>query len=971
MKTLRGSLSFVLGMIVGIILFVLSIGGALVAVGMTVKVGKIQSSLTDVEIIDKDSDLYNSTLLDAALQLYDDIQNFDKLSLETIYDHFGIKYVKEFGGIDFSSKDFYKLTLGDIMNDISQVTNSFTLDDIGDLAGVNFDDYNIPMLTDNTNLGISDFIDKILASFNGSLSIRFIKDNFIPDFDTEGSGFLDALQDINFDSFGSVINNVPLRTVLDLSVDSYVKAGINQVYVKTDRYEAISSTDLKNASYTPAFGVKTYIAGADDSDNLIERELRYEKITNEDGTVKYKVNNESYIDSFDADTNTTQFYRYIEYEPYAGTAPDGSYYVIAYGNNIKKFSGTTYSLTPIGFINLNSIYSDGAGHPALNTMVVSGKVTVANCYYKDETNTEKSSSYYLVTDSPITADSTLVEDAAKSHGAVDYYVLAAEGTAAEAMKLIAYKSLNTLGDTSFVENMKIGDIIEIDSDSSVIMQSLKDKKVGELSTVADDLTIDQVIKVDSSSSLVLQSLAAKGTTISQMSTVMDTLKIDEVIKIDETSPKLLQTLKSKGTIIKDLGTVMDTLKISEIIDIYANYGVELSENASATGFIVSKYADEKVDGTNITYIVDDNGKYIASPVKYVEATSAKLGESHSSHYQYGQITSYTDALSYVSQGNIYVYNNDKYTYNTVLTSYLVAQSYNADPATANANIIAKKLYFRADAGSGTAYTYYDGTGLYVEIAGIKVAYDKSNPAHADLTKYYLLTSNEYEYFVPIDEYKDVYVKNTGSAYTIGTSSDTALYTNTTVKFSRQFCETIYVKASDGGYVYDGSDYVAYDAAKHEGLDRFTTTIGYYATKAQSYSYASYFADANITLTGVKVLNEKSAKVLQTMAKNNSTINGLSSVLSTATIEELMEVTPDSIFNNASIKASTINGLSDSIKTVFNTMTIGGLCDWANISEIDANVKSALNDVTMIKFFKSLRFDQEKGIYVDMMALFLS
>jgi len=987
MKTLRGSLSFVLGIIVGISLFVTAIGGALVAVGMTVKVGKIQSSLTDAEIIDKDSKLYDSTLLDAAITLYDDIQNYDQLTMKKLYEDFGIKYVKEFGGIDFSNKDFYTLKLGDLLNDISVITNSFTLDDIGDLAGVNFDDYNIPLLSENSDLGISDLIDKLMSSFNGKISIRFIKDNFVPDLDLEGSSALQALQDITIDSFGSVLDGIPLRKFLDLDIDQYVKEGKNVVYVKTGRYEQISSTDLGNATYKPVFGVKTYIAGVDSSKNIIENELRYIKKVDSEGNVTYKVDNSSYDSDFDATANETTFYRYIDYEPYSTTHPgDGDYYVIAYGNHISTFSGVQYALEPIGFVNLNSLYK-ASDHTAYKADVVNGEVTIGDSKYKDATDAYISSSYYCVTDSPIEASSKLTEDATKTSGSSAHYVLAYKGETDAALQTLAFSSINSVSDSSLLDSYKLGDVITIDSSSSTVMQSLKDTKVSELGNAVDGLKIDQVLTIDDSSSQVLKSLKKKGVTVNQMSTAIDDLTIDEVIEINDSSSKLMKSLKARGTKVSELATIVDELFISEILDIYNEYAVnQITDLTSASNFILTPSKEngeyQMVDGKKITYTLDANGKYITSPIKFTEANTTQLGATETKYYKYTQIKTKLDATVKAASQNIYVYRSSNYVYNTVLTGYLVANS--ADDAAIEAN----ELYYRETVSdtSKTAYIAYGGSNLYVNVAGIKIVYDKDNPAHADLVKYYLNESADgsYKYFVPLDEYRSVKIMSNGAggltydaANTLSGLGETSLYVEATSKrFTRQFCENIYVKTTDivDVYVFINNEYVAYDSANavHQSLDRFKIVEGYYATKAESYDvWGALNATGIENIYGASIIREKSAPVLRTMASKNSKVNDLSSVLNTAKVKELMDLTPDNIFNDATIKESTINGISDSIKTVFNTMTIGELCDWANVTDVDAKVKSALNDVTMINFFKSLKYDQSKGIYVDMETLFLS
>lgn len=62
MRVLKGTLTFILGMVLGIILFVLAIGGAVFAVGSSMTVGQLQESLTQEEVIAKDSALYSQNL---------------------------------------------------------------------------------------------------------------------------------------------------------------------------------------------------------------------------------------------------------------------------------------------------------------------------------------------------------------------------------------------------------------------------------------------------------------------------------------------------------------------------------------------------------------------------------------------------------------------------------------------------------------------------------------------------------------------------------------------------------------------------------------------------------------------------------------------------------------------------------------------------------------------------------------------
>ena len=291
MKVLRGTLTFVLGMVIGIILFVLAIGGAVVAVGTSITVGQLQQNFTEEGPIASDSDLYNQTLLDAIKRAIEDVNGIDSLTLQTLYQHYGISLLNGISGIDFTTKDFYTAPIKDILDDLSIVVNSFTLDDVSKLADINFSDFNLPILDDNLDNNVKSAIENIMGSLNGDISVRKIKDNFGIDIGVEDNKLIATLQDVALSAFGAVVNAITLDKLLEVDSDTFIPKGENLVYQKVDKYEEVSKSDLANANYAPALGVETYISGAIDTDNdgttdkLVEKELRYIKKTvkGEDG----------------------------------------------------------------------------------------------------------------------------------------------------------------------------------------------------------------------------------------------------------------------------------------------------------------------------------------------------------------------------------------------------------------------------------------------------------------------------------------------------------------------------------------------------------------------------------------------------------------------------------------------------------------------------------------------------------------
>ena len=118
-------------MVIGIILFVVAIGGTLVLLATQMTVGQIQQAVIGSDsVISSDSEIYDKTVFDTVQSVMNDFQNFDKLSLKTLYEHYGIKLLNGISGIDFTNKDFYSVPIPDLINDLSIVVNSFSLYDI-------------------------------------------------------------------------------------------------------------------------------------------------------------------------------------------------------------------------------------------------------------------------------------------------------------------------------------------------------------------------------------------------------------------------------------------------------------------------------------------------------------------------------------------------------------------------------------------------------------------------------------------------------------------------------------------------------------------------------------------------------------------------------------------------------------------------------------------------------------------------
>lgn len=525
-------------MIIGIILFVLAIGGAVFVVGTSVTVGQLQQKITQEEIIAPDSALYGQTVLDAVKSLINDINGIDSLTLQTLYDHYGLAILKGLSGIDFTTKNFYTAPIKDILNDMSIVVNSFTLNDISGIAGVDFSSYGLPILDENLQNNLQTALNNIMGSLNGDLSVRKIKDDFGIDIGTGDNKLIATIQDVSLSSFGEVVNAITLNRLLDVDTDSFVVKGENRVYKKTDIYQEVSKAELQNKNYSPALGVETFIAGAIDTDGdgttdkLVEKELRYVKKTSvaEDGTEseKYVVDNSCYADDFNDDENEKTFYRHVQYTLSTDVADMNELYIATYANRIATLDGGKYTLVQKEFTALKDIAF------ASTPTVSGGNIDIQNVKYALEDGTYENSDVFYITDSPITKDSMLRTLGEGETASGTAYLRTHKGTSATVLQIVAYMSVVELQNADgLLDSLTVGDVVDTDKPgTSKAIIALKDCKITEIGTKINTLKIDELIDINDESARIMQSLAARGCTLDDLATIADSLTIGEVMDIE-------------------------------------------------------------------------------------------------------------------------------------------------------------------------------------------------------------------------------------------------------------------------------------------------------------------------------------------------------------------------------------------------------------------------------------------------------
>ncbi len=512
MKILRGTLTFVLGMVMGVILFIAAIAGTIYAVATSISVGQLQETV-GVQIFDDKNEINDKTLWDIGTQLINDVPNLMSLSLNEIAAKYGLKTkldgLSDISGIDISP--IFDVPLSEITGSLNKIVEGITLEDVGELAGIDFGEYGLPILERNLYNSVTKALDEIMSSIGGdNLSLRQIENNFGI---TLGENILfDMVKDVPLSSFGTVINSIKIGTVIDVNCDGFIVQGENAIFVRTDTYEPLSQSNL----LTEKDGASKFVYGTDENDNLIYKELRYkvkttavkneetgeitqEPVLDEEENPVYVVDNSCYDEGYVADEDDTVYYRYLEYSAYdalSDYAIDTEYFVPLYLNFYEN-DDTSYSLTQKGYISLKNLFSDQAMTALYNDSVSGSTITINGGYYAFYETEGGSATAEIMESYGVNAEILINTDSKMELGGEqDKHLKVRTGTsdaAIQAISQITVKGLNNATDS--LMDVKLGDLIEVTDESTAILKALKDTRLKDLSNSIDSLTLSDVIDI--------------------------------------------------------------------------------------------------------------------------------------------------------------------------------------------------------------------------------------------------------------------------------------------------------------------------------------------------------------------------------------------------------------------------------------------------------------------------------------------
>ena len=487
------ALNFVIGMIVGMVLLVVAVVGAIFAAGTLVSVGQLESTL-GTDIFDDESSVNEMTILDLVQKIIDDAQNPDTLTINKLITDYGIRIPGEVSGIDISVLFDYPVT--EVPDHLGDVVNSMTLRDVGEFLDMDFEsEYpELAILQDNLDNNVNVALDNILSSIDDeTMTIYSIERSF--GLSLGSNNLIETLYHTPLSSFAAVMDNLPVGIVADADSDLFVPDGETELFVLTDVYEEVPADELLSSE--AAAGAETYIAGADDN-GLIYRELRF--VLDDDGS--YIPDNSCYASSFDAEANDKTFYRHIIYSPFDPAADYDETAVLAVPTRLNNFVSDGeggFALADGGMTELTTVFVSADMSVSLSEAILSGAVPADSgtfdfssmaVYVPSADGGAELAAEFGLADGVTPDGNTRLDDNYTG------WLRIHTGTADPAMQIIAGETLKTVsGATDKITSLKLGEVIDITDDSAKILQTLADTPINKMSDALDTLTLSDATDI--------------------------------------------------------------------------------------------------------------------------------------------------------------------------------------------------------------------------------------------------------------------------------------------------------------------------------------------------------------------------------------------------------------------------------------------------------------------------------------------
>lgn len=448
-------LTFILGLVVGVLLVGGTIAGVVYYAVAAVSVNDVENyTKQEFTFIDKDAEIRNKSILD----IYDMVKggNIKETTVSDAKRIFGIDIIKILeNSLEITVDDKSRETLGamkvaDVFkgDNLKVVLNCFTLGDVLKKAGIDTTTglASKPIVQEHISEPVIDGFNALLKSLEIN-EMTIAEMQYLLGVSFGAGGVLDTVANVKIGDLNSAINDIKFEDVLpDFDRDLYTE------------WDYQNNTAVLYRRSRAQFPQKTLIAANGTSEY-------FEYVSNDK-----KVSGEKRYDA-DYSTKNESGLFYYEYDFVTATEAGVEYFYrvgAAVRTKIQDATGT---------------------EPAKYAEIIEwrGYVETTKADYFDA---EPWKTYGYSRDGKVT-DEELREYS--STDSLARYALVHVGKSEPVLKALADETLNTLDGA--IGDMKLGQVIEITDDSADILKKLKDSKISEIDKDVKNVKVGDIMKV--------------------------------------------------------------------------------------------------------------------------------------------------------------------------------------------------------------------------------------------------------------------------------------------------------------------------------------------------------------------------------------------------------------------------------------------------------------------------------------------
>lgn len=498
-------LTFILGLVVGVLLVGGTIAGVVYYAVAAVSVNDVENyTKQEFTFIDKDAEIRNKSILD----IYDMVKggNIKETTVSDAKRIFGIDIIKILeNSLEITVDDKSRETLGamkvaDVFkdNNLKVVLNCFTLGDVLKKTGIDTTSglASKPIVQEHISEPVIDGFNALLKSLEIN-EMTIAEMQYLLGVSFGAGGVLDTVANVKIGDLNSAINNIKFEDVLpDFDRDFYAEwDNTGAVLYKKESGGEIKLKQLIEADGTSEF-FKFVNTEAKDSAKT------YYKLNREEGTIKVSDDGNwelikelpDFNDRYDISGKRNRF---------------GLAYVVLVDDNGIKIT-KRYADRACTVENEDGMYyfkytKDAAGTNYRYGAAIRTKIEGTDpAQYKEVIEwrgyVETTKADYFEAEPWKTygysRDGKVTDEELREHPSTDSlarYALVHVGKSEPVLKALADETLNTLDGA--IGDMKLGQVIEITDDSADILKKLKDSKISEIDKDVKNVKVGDIMKV--------------------------------------------------------------------------------------------------------------------------------------------------------------------------------------------------------------------------------------------------------------------------------------------------------------------------------------------------------------------------------------------------------------------------------------------------------------------------------------------